>query len=214
MKKLLYILCLLFITQATTAQYYRRGDSGFMLGVNAGYTYPLGDFGKMTKHGLGGNVSAKYLINRVIGIGLEAGYHSFKADINLTNANTDQEYKARLIPVTLEATFYIPTWDRTILPYLGIHFGAYITNISVNTKNAGYGETNVSENLYLISPGAGPDLGVLFELTEKIMLDIKIKGDYVHKIKSEYEIDEYTQGNIGFDKMMNLSASIGLLYRF
>ncbi len=34
-----------------------------------------------------------------------------------------KKYKYHLIPVLLEATFYVPTWNRTTLPYLGIQFG-------------------------------------------------------------------------------------------
>lgn len=39
--------------------------------------------GKILKNGIGGNVSAKYLINKMIGIGFEAGYYGFKTKVNL-----------------------------------------------------------------------------------------------------------------------------------
>lgn len=214
MKKGFYLLFgFLLFWNGMQAQYYRNNDSGFLLGINAGYTYPLGDFGKINKNGLGGNLSAKYLINRVIGIGLEAGYHSFKTDI-AGNDNVAQDYKCNLIPFVMEATFYIPTWDRTLLPYCGLHFGGYMTRIKINQQSNLYGDPAISKKLNLFSPGIGPDIGLLIELSEYVKLDLKIKGDYILNIKDEYKIDEYTQGNIGFNKIMNLGFSVGLLYTF
>lgn len=213
MKKGYYLLFVLLLLGGGMRAQYRNNDSGFLLGVNAGYTYPLGDFGKINKNGLGGNLSAKYLINRVIGIGFEGGYHSFKTDI-AGNDNVSQDYKCKLIPFVLEATFYIPTWDRTLLPYCGLHFGGYMTHIGIHQKSNLYGDPEVSEKLNLLSPGIGPDIGLLIELSDYVKLDLKIKGDYVLSVKDEYKIDEYTRGNIGFNKIMNLGLSIGLLYTF
>ena len=72
MKKIIYLFCLICTITLAKGQYYRP-DRGFLLGINAGYFYPTGDMGKILKNGIGGNVSAKYLINKMIGIGFEAG---------------------------------------------------------------------------------------------------------------------------------------------
>lgn len=218
MKKIVFPLFFLLLTAGTMKAQYYRNDRGFMLGVNAQYTYPLGDMGKILKNGLGANLSAKYLINEVIGIGFEAGYHSFKTKMTLSNENTSQKYKCRIMPALLEATFYIPTWDRTILPYLGLHFGAYITNINVSAQTDVYGRQDVSKNLFLFSPGGGLHAGVMFEISYNTYLDLKIRADYVPKIEDKYEISSeegYTRNNsIGFSKILNPSANIGLLYKF
>lgn len=211
-------LCLLLTANVAKSQYYRQ-DQGLLLGINAGYTYPTGDMGKIVKNGIGGNISAKYLINRVIGIGFEAGYHSFQTKVLLSRDNSSQDeqsYKCKLIPALLEATFYIPTWDRTLLPYFGIHFGAYITNINVSqSTNTGIGNEEFSKKLYLFSPGGGVNAGVLYSLSDRIYLDLKIRADYIAKIDDEYDTGEYSEpGNIGFNKMLNIGANVGLLYRF
>lgn len=208
-----YLICFLLCVGTAKAQYYRQ-DNGFLLGVNAGYTYPLGDMGKILKNGLGANLSAKYLINNVIGIGFEAGYHSFKSKVLLDNENTSQEYKCRVIPALLDATFYIPTWDRTILPYLGIHFGAYVTNIKVSKESEIFGIPSQSKKLFLISPGIGLNGGSLFELSDQVWLDLKLRVDYVPQIDDSYQLDENRTGNIGFNKMLNIGANVGLLYKF
>lgn len=208
-----YLICLLFSAGTAEAQYYRQ-DNGLLLGINAGYTYPLGDMGKILKNGIGTNLSAKYLINKVIGIGFEAGYHSFKPKMLLDNNNTYQEYKCRVIPALLDATFYIPTWDRTILPYLGIHFGAYFTNIKVSKESTTFDTPSESKKLFLISPGIGLNGGSLFELSDQVWLDLKLRVDYVPQIDGSYQLDENRTGDIGFNKMLNIGANIGLLYKF
>ena len=62
MKKIIYLFCLICTITLAKGQYYRP-DRGFLPGINAGYFYPTGDMGKILKNGIGGNVSAKYLIN-------------------------------------------------------------------------------------------------------------------------------------------------------
>lgn len=208
-----YMICLIFMANTVNGQYYRQ-DNGFLLGINAGYTHPTGDMGKILKTGLGANLSAKYLVNRVIGIGFEAGYHTFKSKMILNNDNTNQDYKCRLLPVLLEATFYMPNWDRTILPYLGVHFGAYVTNVSVNRESEIYGDPSLSKKLWLIAPGVGLNGGSLFELSDQVYLDLKVRADYVPKIEENYQFDENNSGKIGFNKMLNIGANIGLLYKF
>ena len=106
MKKIIYLFCLICTITLAKGQYYRP-DRGFLLGINAGYFYPTGDMGKILKNG----------------IGFEAGYYGFKTKVNLNKDDVSQKYKYHLIPVLLEATFYVPTWNRTTLPYLGIQFG-------------------------------------------------------------------------------------------
>lgn len=213
--QLLFLFLLLNLPKFSQGQYYRE-DRGFLLGVNAGYLYPSGDMGKILKNGIGGNLSAKYLINNVLGIGFEGGYYGFKSKLNLDNTNTTQNYKCHLIPVLLEASFYFPTWNRTTLPYLGIQFGGYFTQIKVNQNETTYGSPEkLSKNLFLFSPGAGLHAGVLFQLaTDRWWMDIRLRADYVPEVKDEYELDEYTKGNIGFNKMLNPGANLGILYKF
>lgn len=218
MKKILYTLCLVFVVNAAYSQYYRRNQSDFLLGVNVGYTYPLGDFGDVAKNGIGANLSARYLINEVIGIGFEAGFHSFQQG-NMWNKEIHNN-KYRLIPILLEATFYIPTWDRTILPYFGVHFGGYLAQIKLSQKkDQYYGDNeNLTKNLMRFSPGGGPHVGILFGISDAVKLDLKIKADYVAKIDEKYKFTregiEQESGNIGFNKMVNISASLGLMYDF
>lgn len=210
-----FILCFIVTAQIAHAQYYRR-DQAFMLGINAGYLYPTGDMGKILKNGLGGNFSMKYLVNRVVGIGFEAGYYSFKSKIAEGRAYDMQDYKGRVIPALIEATFYVPTWNRATLPYMGLHFGAYINNVKVSSTDAYYPENSHSKQLFIFSPGGGLHGGVLCELSDKAWLDIKIRADYVPKINDEYHFkeDDLNKHSIGFQKMLNIGANIGLLYKF
>ena len=103
MKKIIYLFCLICTITLAKGQYYRP-DRGFLLGINAGYFYPTGDMGKILKNGIGGNVSAKYLINKMIGIGFEAGYYGFKTKVNLNKDDVSQKYKYHLIPVPVSYT--------------------------------------------------------------------------------------------------------------
>lgn len=215
-KKVIFLFAFLLSLQLSHGQNYRQ-DRGFLLGINASYLYPTGDMGKILKNGLGGNITAKYLINEVIGIGFEAGYYAFKSKIGEIQHDTEQSYKAHLLPALLEATFYIPTWNRTTLPYLGIQFGGYMTQIKITQSAPVYStqEPDFSKKLFLFSPGAGLHGGVLFQLaSDRLWMDIRLRADYVPKISEEYDKDEYTKGNIGFSKMMNIGGNIGILYKF
>lgn len=217
MKRASCLISLLFGITLVQAQYYKQGNGSFRLGINAQYTYALGDFSDVAKNGLGANISGKYLINDVIGIGFETGYHAFKQGDKLEIQSSHQSHtvKYRLIPALFEGTFYIPTWDRTLLPYLGIQFGAYILNIDIRQTDIYSPENNAKESLWRFSPGVGAHAGLFIEVTEYVDLDIKIRLDYIPKIKAEYDLDDLgNKGNIGFDKMMNPGASIGLLYKF
>lgn len=219
MKRISCLIPVLFLlgTVSVQAQYYHHRDGSFRLGINAQYTYLLGDFSDVAKNGLGANISGKYLINDVVGIGFETGYHAFKQGdkLEIQSSNQSHTVKYRMIPALFEGTFYIPTWNRTLLPYLGVHFGAYLLNINIKQDDVYSPENNAKENLWHFSPGVGAHAGILIELTEYVDLDIKIRLDYVPKIKAEYDLDELgNKGNIGFDKLMNPAANIGLLYKF
>ncbi|MDR1757281.1 MAG: porin family protein [Culturomica sp.] len=213
MKKIFAVITLLIsLASAAEAQYYRRGGQQFLLGANAAYSVTTRDFGKIAKNGTGANLSARYLINEVIGLGFETGYHNFKSKIG-SNTQIAQETKYRLIPLLLEATFYIPTWDRSLLPYLGVHFGGYMALISVSKQDSGYEGESVKKKLNSFSPGGGPHAGLLIELNEFVKLDLRLRGDYVATIEADYS-DEYQTYNTGFDKILNFGGSVGLLYTF
>lgn len=213
--KHLLLIFLLTYSFITFGQNYRQ-DRGLLLGANISYQYPTGDMGKILKNGIGANISAKYLINHVIGIGFESGYHRFKSNMNLSNENTSQEYKCNQIPVLLEATFYIPTWNRSTLPYLGIQFGGYLTQVKVSQTRTDSQEPSLSKKISSFSPGGGLHGGVLFQLaSDRWWLDIRLRANYIPKIEDKYEFDEYdTNRSIGFDKMLTIGAQVGLLYKF
>ena len=105
MKKIIYLFCLICTITLAKGQYYRP-DRGFLPGINAGYFYPTGDMGKILKNGIGGNVSAKYLINKMIGIGFEAGYYGFKTKVNLNKDDVSQKYK--MCDCTFYSFYYTP----------------------------------------------------------------------------------------------------------
>ena len=89
MKKIIYLFCLICTITLAKGQYYRP-DRGFLPGINAGYFYPTGDMGKILKNGIGGNVSAKYLINKMIRM-------SFRGRI-LRFQNQSQSKQRRCLP--------------------------------------------------------------------------------------------------------------------
>ncbi|GHU60633.1 hypothetical protein FACS1894121_1040 [Bacteroidia bacterium] len=216
MKKLLLII--LFFCGLNLA--YAQQESGFLLGANVAYTFTTGDFKALNKNGIGVNLSGKYLINRVLGIGFESGYHPYKSKIG-DGQSVSQSMENSVIPFLAEATFYYPTWDRTLLPYFGIHFGGYLVRTKISQTGDGL-VTGFTKTLNNFTFGGGPDIGVLIEVTESIKLDLKLKGDYIPKIESRYTYksasyggDEQTyDGNIGFTKMLDFGCSVGLLYVF
>lgn len=211
------LISIFFITNIVSAPaQYNRNDTNILLGINASYLYPTGNMGKILKNGIGSNLSFKYLLNKIIGIGIESGFYRFKSKIAENQNLISQNYLAHLMPFLLEATFYIPTWNQITLPYAGILFGGYLTQIKIQQENtSNWSLNNISKNLFLFSPGIGLHAGILYQLaSEKWWLDFRIRLDYVPKIQDEYKLNEYNYGNIGFDKMLNIGSNIGILYKF
>ncbi len=98
----------------------------------------------------------------------------------------------------------------------GLSLGAYAHHIRIaQDRNDGYYDTSLSKSLFRFSPGGGIHAGVLFQLaSDRCWLDLRLRADYAPKIRSQYDIDDYTTGNIGFDRMLLPGINIGLLYRF
>lgn len=213
MKKIIYLFCL--IAQSHWPKAYIPSRPRIFTGHQCRIFLPDRRYGEILKNGIGGNVSAKYLINKMIGIGFEAGYYGFKTKVNLNKDDVSQKYKYHLIPVLLEATFYVPTWNRTTLPYLGIQFGGYFSQLDVGLPIYRlfclpfFFKTPVS-----VFTGSGASWRSLVSTLGQGMWDLKVRADYVPRIDDAYEYNEYTQGNIGFNKMLNIGGNIGLLYRF
>lgn len=93
--------------------------------------------------------------------------------------------------------------------------GGNFSQLDVGRQYTGYSASlSFSKHLFLFSPGVGLHGGLLFQLSDKVWMDLKVRADYVPRIDDAYEYNEYTQGNIGFNKMLNIGGNIGLLYRF
>ena len=65
---------------------------------------------------------------------------------------------------------------RTTLPYLGIQFGGYFSQLDVGRQYTGYSASlSFSKHLFLFSPGVGLHGGLLFQLSDKVWMDLKVR---------------------------------------
>lgn len=121
------------------------------IGVNGTGALPLGEMAGGNNFGAGGGISLDYYFNDKFDLGIEAGYVGF-------NLSPD------FLPISLTAALHQDINDWIDL-YGELGTGAYIGNSSIIATKAYF--------------GVSPRVGVAFELTSLLFLDVNINYHYV-----------------------------------
>ena len=169
------------------------------LGLSPGIQLPLGDFGDAVNLGFGGGISGEYLVTENIGVGLNVGYFTFSGkDLP---AGYKDSYS--IIPITLDGKYYFMT--EGFKPYGGLDLGLYMLGNKWETpeENLGFGvvipaESKSETKSYF---GFAPVVGVQYDLTDNLALDLNLKYNYVlsgEKVEGEKTPDFTSFGiNVG-----------------
>jgi hypothetical protein len=176
MKKILIIMFSLIFLLAISLPAFCQNDEeyssdeseeglapkNFSVGLQAGYKYTIGDWGKVWGNGWGFFALLDYRVTKEIGIGLKTGYMYWNAN----SETTDMDNQWDNFPVNLQAIYY---FDRTksFQAYGALEFGA---NMMTYTRKEYYDDpkthirTTVTSHQYYTKPGIAPVLGCLMPL--------------------------------------------------
>ncbi len=134
MKRIAITVCALALAASTA--FAEKGDT--WIGVQGGISSPTGDIGKTYKLGYDGSIYGTYGVTKDFGLGLEAGYHAFKAkdDFNTTINNdlgvTTADAKFSMIPITVIGTYAIPMSSPKSMPYVKLGVGMYLMKAKID----------------------------------------------------------------------------------
>jgi hypothetical protein len=96
MKKVLLAIC---IATLSTVSFAQKGTNAIGIGPEVGL--PMGDFGDLSKLGIGGYVKFLYGIGEAGSVTLTTGYSSFKAKDLYTEALEADKINSTIIPILL-----------------------------------------------------------------------------------------------------------------
>ncbi|HKG08786.1 MAG TPA: outer membrane beta-barrel protein [Pedobacter sp.] len=155
MKKLILLTAIAGIFAFSSAKAQDAAMSGPKLGVGAEFAFPMGDFGDVSKFGVGGSLLYQHPIANKLNLTGSAGYLSFQGkDFDVPGLGT----------VKADATGFIPV--KAGLRYF------LAENIFVNGElGAVFGTGDGAETAFAYSPG----VGVEFPVADKSSLELSAR---------------------------------------
>ena len=183
-------------------------NTQFKVGVNVGAQLPMNsNFKNMYKIGFGGEVNAKYMVNKNIGVGLGVGYYTFDTKdeyLSLLKDAYEDEYEVdidkmkdnfSIIPIV--GKFSYAFGQNAFKPYVGVDLGLYMLRESMSVEKDGKSNSG-SDSLNKF--GFTPVIGFEYTLTNNLGLDVNAK---YHEI--------FTDGSNGIS---SLGVNVGIVYSF
>ena len=194
MKKLFKI----FVAVALSLFVGGVANAQIKVGANFGAQLPLGDnyiykYRDKIGWGFGGNINGEYFTKHLSwlssGLGLSAGYYTFKVD--------EYDDHVSMIPVTVTGNIYFRS--EGFKPYIGGEFGAYILGAT---------DRKIESNMYW---GAAAVIGFQYDLTKVLALNFNLKSNHIFSSKTYEETPWTIRESYNFS---SLGANIGLVYTF
>lgn len=157
------------------------------IGVNGAAALPLGDLADGTDFGFGGDLTLDYYFNDKFDLGIEAGYKTFPYSSDLADGEA-----INVIPIQLTAGYHMDIDDWIDL-YGELGGGLFITSSTLSGAES-YTDAGIS-----------PRIGVAFELTPLLFLDVN--ANYTHVFS-----EETVRGMQAWPTMNWVGLNVGLLY--
>ena len=234
MKKIYFLLSILFLSISTFSQYKKRDN--YIIGINAGLSKPISDLADVAQPGSDFRISVKWFMNKKIAVGIETGYIGFAQNDDFWDASYrgKNDVKYQLLPVLLIGHYFIQAWDRDFRPYVGIGFGYFffrnkVEFTSSNVKPVPYNpfpslEYKITESKF----GLSPQVGFLYNIDKRWAIDLSARLTYVPNFPNTMSVEQkytnvedgvddkvtVTDYKLGFTNLLSATLSIGLFYRF
>lgn len=126
------------------------------VGLNAGVTLPMGDFGDAVGTGFFGGGSYTYHVNEMFGLGADINYHKFgKKDFTFNGSTVSDDFSAIQYGVHGKYFFKMKTKE---MPYIKVGLGMYsLSEKASSTVNGVDYSATVTDSKFGISAGIGSD---------------------------------------------------------
>ncbi|MBK3515905.1 hypothetical protein [Carboxylicivirga marina] len=213
MRFFILLLLLCSLSGISNAQdYFIGGKVGYSFPTNIGNPDKENGFAKYANNGWQIAFFGKWFYNKSLSLGTDLGYQyqgpGDKWDVGNYGEFKNASYQT--IRLLLNGTYYLSQND--IRPYIGVSFGAYYL-INTIDFNATQNYQSIEYTAKVWKPGLAPQLGLLFELSKKTMLDIHLQMDIIANMEAIYHPDaepDYTENP--HEKQNQISIGIGLLF--
>lgn len=199
------------ILDAKAQDYFIGGKLGYSFPTNIGNADKKNGFAEYADKGWQIAFSGKWFYNKSLSLGTDIGYQ-YQGQGEIWNVYNRGEVEAsyQTVRLLLNGTYYISRDE--VRPYLGMSFGAYYL---INTLNfrANQNYESIAYTAKKWQPGLAPQVGSLFELSKKVILDIHVQMDIIAQMQAIYHGDarpDYTENP--HEKQNQISINIGLLF--
>ena len=208
---LLIILCLIY-SRSGAQDYFLGGKIGYSVPTNIGNPDKANGFAKYANNGWQAAFVGKWFYNESLSLGADFGYqYQGQGDKWNVYNRGDVDASYQTIRLLLNGTYYFTQGEAR--PYLGVSFGAYYLINTLDFKANSINNESVAYTAKNWKPGVAPQLGVLFELSPKTLLDVHLQMDIIAQMQAIYHGDatpDYTENP--HEKQNQISLNIGLLF--
>lgn len=154
------------------------GKIGYSMPTNIGRSSDELGFKDVAKNGWQVAFVGKWFYSKRLTLGCDFGYqHQGAGEIWDVDRYGEVDVSYQTIRLLLEGAYYFS--HDEVRPYLGLAFGAYymINSMDFNAKSST--NTSVAYRAKEWKPGISPQIGIMFELSDKTMLDCQFHMDLI-----------------------------------
>ncbi len=208
---ILTIYCLCAVS-SNAQDYFIGGKIGYSYPTNIGNPDKKNGFAEYADNGWQLALLCKWFYNESLSLGTDIGYQ-YQGQGNKWNVNNFGEVEAsyQTIRILLNGTYYFSQSETR--PYAGVSFGAYYLVNTLDFKSNSINNESIAYTAKRWKPGVAPQLGVLFEISRKSLLDIHVQMDIIAQMEAIYHGEatpDYTENP--HEKQNQISINVGLLF--
>nr|WP_319400845.1 outer membrane beta-barrel protein [uncultured Carboxylicivirga sp.] len=202
--------------QAQKKEIFMGGRIALTLPTNMGKSKDLqSGFKDMSTTGFQVGYFGRWFYMENLSLGWDIAYQYQSTNDDYWNVSNRGEVNGgyHTIQLLAEGNFYFSRDE--VRPYAGMAFGAFaLFNNRTYQSNNELAAASNTYNYQKIMPGLAPQVGLLFELSRKTMLDIHARFVMMPNLEPEYVYDE-NLGEVSTNPhgaQNHLSLSVGLLF--
>jgi hypothetical protein len=208
-----FLVLFIALTSVSNAQdYFIGGQLGYAFPTNIGRSSDELGFKDMAENGWQAVFTGKWFYNKRLSLGCDLGYQ-FQDGSDFWDVDNYGDVSAsyQTVRLLVNGAYYFS--HEEVRPYIGLSFGAYYLINSIDFASSSIINQSIKYTSKIWKPGAAPQLGILFELSKKTLLDIHMQMDIIANMEAIYHPNAeppYTENP--HETQNQISINIGLLF--